>query len=1153
MTRPAVIVGLGGTGQWVLTYLKKDLLELNNGTMPPNVRLLAFDTVSQAEAQKQVSVGLYTGEQAAYEKAVKRIGTVELERDTELIHLGGDCYPLAEDIEKGQYPYLNWFDVGYWKYKAGLTRDNWILDRGAGRWRQFGLLAVHKDLLGGPVRSEILKRLPAAISEVLETVEDSTSFEVIVVSSVAGGTGSAMLVPFGVLARKMCGDKPVRTRAIVVLPTAFSPGRPSAELELRGGAALRELARAMMPPEDYVAHITLLPGHREYESVAYTRPFDGIYFIDGMRGGQPINNDPKYGVFPAAAMWIRQILDDQSGMWFTNFVATNRAGAQASDPKRLAEGVFGVFGAHSFYAPERTLRQTYRLKLADRLLRELTEPRPEGPGGRLTPNPLPRGAAEPAPLALTFLQQTAIFGEEQQPVTSLFSEIGRIVQAGGKANGDEVRQKAEAGWAAKRQREREAYSWLTSLATLPAGARFDAVRQDVERELGANFYKRFPPSDASTPPRDPGSNAVYVDLTDNVDAFIREHHGGMGADGPDDYGSFGAIARLCAEEQVGVWHNMLRLRLLSLLSEERGRGRLGYAIRVLDSLEKHLEEFQEFMKEVEKRRGQLAPRVDLERKVESTKVAWQRLRREPPSLLERIQRKPSSKAIQAEKSYLGARADLINYVREETLHNAVKTATAAMRSYCAETRHELERWAVALLEGDKALDIYGLLAEVKNELDRITTTIREDQRSEQVEKLVQVATRESKIADVDVQWALEGLRWLAEDVGTSLRLTLDMKPQGVVGGSLQVAREGSSTAARRQVERHNLSTLGRVMEQRFGQVEQVTNVLEWCQNHETYSDPMVLADELSQATQPLTALRVGAQPGIEAFSVSLKHDVDPMDYAGRLERQVRLKLTGAEKPDNNHPVEVIGSEDPYRLTAVRTQVGLMLEEFRTWQQCQDAYETELKKADGATPERIRELIRTQQSQYTQWEEKEAIALEAQWRSEGLAHRVLNPRMVSLVGKQRELQTALQCWVLGWVQEVADKEFVDRYHWELKVPTWAYEFWLTPNKTRGAIGPFEAMEAFVLVGRNHARSREGAALNWIDLNQTLVIQRQAAEGRPSALHKAVEAALAEGGLISQWTQRAGRYVDPHTDKESFRNPAYRDLADYAARYFKSVEW
>lgn len=1154
MTRPAVVIGVGGTGQWILTYLKKDLLELNGGVMPPNVRLIAFDTVSQAEAQKQVTGGIYSGEQAMYEKAAKRIGTVELERDVELIHIGGDCYPLGQEIARGEHPHLNWFDVDYWMNKAGLGRDNWILDRGAGRFRQFGLLAVYKDILGGQVRSQILKKLPTVINEVLAKSDRGASFEVIVVGSVAGGTGSAMMIPFGVLARKMCGDIPVRTRAIVVLPTAFSPGRPSAELELRGGAALRELARAMMPPEGYASNMTFLPGHREYESVAYSRPFDGIYFIDGERGGQPINTDPKYGVFPAASAWVRQILDDQSGAWFTNFVATNRAGAQANDPRRLAEGVFGVFGVHSFYTPERTLRQTYRLKLTDRVLRELTDARPEGPGGRLVANAQPHGAPESSALALTFLSQTAIFGGEQMPVTQFLNEIGRIVLVGGATAAPEVQKKAEAGYGARRKAEREADSWLAPLTTLPAAGKYDELRQDVARELGAAFEMRFKPSDASSPPRDPAGNAAFVDFTTNIEGFMHDHLGGMGADGPDDYGSFGAIARRCAAEQVGIFRGILRLQVLNLLFENQRRGRIGYAIRVLAALDKHFEDFQEFMKAVEKTRGHSAPRVTLAKEAQAKKAAWLRDRTNKPGCVRGlVQRGPAPEVLQAERGHLAAQLNLFNYVREECLHNAVKAAVTSMRSYCTETRRELERWTTTLLEGDKALDMNGLLSSIQGDLDRIVTNIREDQRSEQVERLVQVASRESQVSDSDMEWALEGVQWDAVDQGNGLALTLNLSPQGVASGALSAVRDGLTPAARRQIEYQNVATLERVCEQRFGQEDKVTPILVWCENHESYQNANTLATVLTDLTQPLTSLVSSAQPGMEAFSVSVNREVDPRDYAGRLEKEVRKKLTGGENPDNNYPVQVIGCEDPYRLTAVRTQVGLKLDEFQTWQTCRTAYESELKKADDATPDRLKELIRVLQSQYTQREEKAAIELEAKWRSEGQAHRVLNARMVSLVGKQRELQLALQCFALGWVREVPDKQFPDRCHWELQVPGWEYEFWLTPNKQSGALGTFEALEAFVLVNRNHARGREGAELRWKDLNTALLKQREAKDGESSPLKQAVQAATSDDGITNQWMERAERMIDPHTDKETFRNPVYRDLADYAAYYFKGAAW
>ncbi len=1147
MTRPAVVIGLGGTGQWVLTYLKKDLLELNNGKMPDNVRLLAFDTVAEAEAGTHV-VGPLSPEQERYEKSPKRIGTVQLEKDKELVHIGGDVYPLLDGIRSGRFPQLGWFDADYWE--RNITRDNWILDRGAGRFRQFGLLAVYKDLMGGVVRSEILKRLPAAIKEVLATVEEG-SFEVIVVSSVAGGTGSAMLVPFGVLARKFSGHLPVRTRAIVVLPTAFIPGGSSEELELRGGAALRELARSMMVPEGYKSRITFVPGLRDLENIEFSRPFDGIYFIDGLRDGQPLTKDPKYGVFPAASAWIRQILDDKSGQWFTNYVATNRAGAQMNDPRRMAEGVFGIFGVYSLYTPERTLRQTYRLKLAQHVIEELVDPQPLGPGGRLVPNPLPRGMRDAPSRALDFLLQTAKFGEEQQPVTQLFSEIGRIVQAGGKAKAEELDQKAQAGCVRRRRGKKGApeFSWESALLSLPQGGRFDELNQEIQIELDtSDFYRRFPPSNMRKPPEDPGSNKVFIELTRGIKDFVREHYGGMGADGKDDYGKFGQAAKRAANAQIELFRSALRLNVNQVLAENGGRGMLGYAISVLRALEKHFDVFLEFMEEVERKRGSLAPRSALVQKLQKAREQWKKFYRTPPSLIEKLQRKPSGKALAVERAYLNAYAQLLSCVREEVLHDAVYSSANAMKSYIVETRRELERWAAALLEGDRARDIGGMLSNISQDLDRVITTIQEDKRSEEIERLVQVEKRESEIHTDDVEWALEGIRWDSIADKSSLRFSLRLHPQGVEGGELEVPREDAARAIRRQVERMNLEIFGRVMEQRFGQVEHVSKILDWCVDN--YA-PEELAKELADETTPLTYLMPNAQPGMEAFFISVDKERDPTGFTQRLETQSRIRIAGGEKPDNNRPVEVIDSEDQYRLTAVRTQVGLVLDDFVTWEVCKRAYEDKISKVEEATAESLREVVQTLQAQFTQKEEKEAVALEIRWRAEGRGYRVLHPRFVALLGRRRRLDAALQAWALGWVKNVRDEEFPDKYHWELRIPG-GEPFWLTPNKGADELGSFEATESFVLVGKDHARGRKGVGLKWNALAETLKAQWQVGGDESSPMCAAVRNALAEGGLVEQWVTMAGREVDPNTDQEIFKDPVYRDLADYAEHYFRGMK-
>jgi hypothetical protein len=1144
MTRSAVIIGIGGTGQWVLTYLKKDLMDLHGGQMPENVRLLAFDTVKEAEAERQVVGQAYSGEQAAYEKGSKRIGSISLDPDRELIHIGGDCFNLAADIEAGRYPHLNWFDVKYWKYEANLGRDNWILDRGAGRFRQFGLLAVHNDLLGGPVRSEILKKLPSAINEVQEKAKDD-SFEIIVVGSVAGGTGSAMLIPFGVLARKL--NSRARTRAVVVLPSAFSPGRPNAELELRGGAALRELSRAMMVPSGYKATMTFLPGHREYNKVEYETPFEGIYFIDGVQNGRPINNDPRFGAFPAAATWIRQILDEKSGSWFTRYITTNVKGAMAGDSKRQAEGVFGVFGVKSLFTPERTLRQTYQLKLADQVLRKIVDVR-DGPGGRLISNPQPTDMPEPPSKSYDYLMNPARFDDQEQLPTSLMSEIARIVRSGGRNNGEEVNRKAEAGWAGRTRQQREQDSWLTVLTSLPSKARYDALRSDVASELQADFYKRFVPSDQNKPPRDPGGSVVYTEFTSGIDDFVRDHHGGMGSDGPEDYGSFGDMAQECAKAQVAEFQEALRLHLSQLLNEKPGR--LGYSIRVVQSLAKVLKDFIAFTDEVEQTRNKRSPRVEIETEISNRRKIWERERKTPPGLLEKLQKKQADKALKAERIYLQVHANRVDYVREETLHNAVKMAARSMQVVCDSTLKELERWENLLLEGDRARDITGLLADFQSELDRVQTTIQADSRSSAVEELVQVKKRESDINEADISWALAGIQWGFKATEQGLIGAFELHPDGVNKGELRVVRDGMETAERRFVEFQNKATLSTVLGQRFGQVEAVTDVLQWCQNE--YPDAKDLADLLADASEPLTD-SPRAQPVMEAFSVSVNREKDPLGYAVQLETELRVKLTGAQAPRTDHPVEVIGSEDPYRLTAVRTQVGLMLEEFTVWDTCTTAYETELDKAQDRNID-LQKLKNRLKSNYTQLAEKRAIDFEVKWRTEGLEHRVLNPRMVALLGKERDLQIAIKCWLLGWVVPVRDKETGDYFHWQLNCPDWDYEFWLTPNRTRQDLeDDFGALESFVLLSQNHARGRRGAQMDLVTLNTALARQYETIDNELSCIHQAINVALEdkENGLIAKWETMAERYIDPETGVYAYRNPVYRDLADYVRDYSKEL--
>jgi hypothetical protein len=251
---------------------------------------------------------------------------------------------------------------------------------------------------------------------------------------------------------------------------------------------------------------------------------------------------------------------------------------------------------------------------------------------------------------------------------------------------------------------------------------------------------------------------------------------------------------------------------------------------------------------------------------------------------------------------------------------------------------------------------------------------------------------------------------------------------------------------------------------------------------------------------------------------------------------------------------------------VRTRVGLKLGEFTVWTQCEETYEDELDKVqvlppgkrgetDAVSIEANRKIMRALQSQYTQKEEKSAIAMEVKWREEGFEQRVLNPRLVSLLGEARRLKLALQCWALGWVNEVEDREKRGMWHWDLQVPGWDLAYWITPNTdNKGERDDFEALQAFVLWGINHARDHRNTPLDWEALEAALEEQHVTpAEGSDSPLKVAVQKALDKDGLIGRWQKIAGEHIDKETDRRVYDNPAYHDLADYANRYFRSQVW
>jgi hypothetical protein len=99
-TQPAMIIGLGRTGRWVITHLKKSLLDAGEEEIPDNIRLLVVDT------------GDYEQLNQAHQKNPISIAGVTLDNQTEVIELKDNLNELLKQDLTNRREYQDWVDIG---------------------------------------------------------------------------------------------------------------------------------------------------------------------------------------------------------------------------------------------------------------------------------------------------------------------------------------------------------------------------------------------------------------------------------------------------------------------------------------------------------------------------------------------------------------------------------------------------------------------------------------------------------------------------------------------------------------------------------------------------------------------------------------------------------------------------------------------------------------------------------------------------------------------------------------------------------------------------------------------------------------------------------------------------------------------------------
>ncbi|MFO0954671.1 MAG: tubulin-like doman-containing protein [Isosphaeraceae bacterium] len=229
---PTVFVALGGSGQRVLMRLRKRFHERDLNAPPPYARFLFVDTDAQAFVPDREAPEDYADIQPRPgEQIACTINETQFHRVFDGLESGVDSAHMA------------WLKPGL----RGLGPQTLV--HGAGTFRQFGRLAFFLYY------SQIRERLERQIREVLRHAAerpadvDPSRIEVVIVTSLAGGTGSGMFLDVAYLVRDILEAPDFERLAskyvtiVAFMPTLWEEDQPDLypKLQRNAYAALLEL------------------------------------------------------------------------------------------------------------------------------------------------------------------------------------------------------------------------------------------------------------------------------------------------------------------------------------------------------------------------------------------------------------------------------------------------------------------------------------------------------------------------------------------------------------------------------------------------------------------------------------------------------------------------------------------------------------------------------------------------------------------------------------------------------------------------------------------------------------------------------------------------------------------------------------------------
>ncbi|NJL53829.1 hypothetical protein HC928_00890 [bacterium] len=347
--RPALVIGLGGTGQEVLIRLKARLIETIGPDVLGVIKLAALDTRDERLEQK-----LLNG------------NTVRLDRNTELLDIGN--VPTLQVLQR--------LEQNYPQIKVWLP-DNipgQSVVAGAKQIRPLGRMAFFfhytriKNYLDNLIQQ--LSNINKQFSSSSVRAEEEPGLQIYLVSSVCGGTGSGIFLDTAYLIRHLSerlNQPKIDLIGFLVLPQAFTQV-PSDQIKANAYAALQELDQFSRGEigNNFEAEY---PGG-EQVSIA-TRPFKLCYLVDGLNEeGKTLAGMAELSPMIAESIFIQigSNVGRRAGSAFDNLQTINNPAPYVDDQGVPHYSVYSGFGMSSLNFPALRIIDVCGRRLAHRIV-----------------------------------------------------------------------------------------------------------------------------------------------------------------------------------------------------------------------------------------------------------------------------------------------------------------------------------------------------------------------------------------------------------------------------------------------------------------------------------------------------------------------------------------------------------------------------------------------------------------------------------------------------------------------------------------------------------------------------------------------------------------------------------------------------------------